>query len=271
MAGMEERMARMEERMEERMRKKEEEIEEKMTEVEDKMRKEGKEIEAKLVAVEEKEAELRNEMKEEMEEKEAVLRKKMKVMEEVLRKELASKEEMGSAVTQGLRDLPYLTLCAYQDSLYPVFPSSTITYDSFLTDFNNGDQPGGADGQLDLGTGVFTCLSDGIYSITFSGYAQLRPTEGIAVYLYLNEVQVPESLWQAYTNPGTIGDTLWVSGSRSLVSVHLPVPPTLISLLQMLPLQLGDTLELRTEVFTGYLGDVILCIELADQGLSARP
>ena len=87
-----------------------------------------------------KEAELRNVMKEEIEEKGAVLRK-----------ELASKEEVVSAVTKGLRDLPYLTLCAYK---FSTTTCGTITYDKFLTDFNNGDRPGGADGQLDLGTRV---------------------------------------------------------------------------------------------------------------------
>ena len=91
------------------------------------------------------------------------------------------------------------------------------------------------------------------------------------VYLYLNRVQMSGSLWFAYTTSGTIGSALRVPGSRSLVSVHLPVPPTLTSLLQMLPLKLGDTLELRTATCTGQLWSLVLCIQLADHGLSARP
>ena len=235
--------------MEERMEKGKEEMEEKM-------RKKEYEMEAKLVK---KEAELRMEL----EKKEAVLRKEMETTESVLRKELASKEEIGRAVT------PYLTLCVYQELWTAA--SSTITYDSFLTNFNNGDQAGGADGQLDLGTGVFTCLRDGIYRIDYSGYASLDPAESVYVSVYLNGVHVPESLWQAYTTSGTIGDLLQVPGSRSLVSVQLPVPPRLTLLLQMLPLQLGDTLELRTGDCTGGLYRLVLCIQLADQGLSARP
>ena len=43
-----------------------------------------------------------------MEEKEAKMRKEIKENEAALRKELASKDEMGNAVIQGLRDLPYL-------------------------------------------------------------------------------------------------------------------------------------------------------------------
>ena len=193
MAGLEERMVdRMEERMED---------------MEKKMRKKEEEMEAKLVAVKENAAELRKEMEAKLEEKEAVLRK-----------ELASKEEMGRALTKGLRDLPYLTFCAYQDSW--TSDDSTITYDSFLTNFNNGDRPGGADGQLDLGTGVFTCLSAGIYSITFSGFAALDPAEAVRVFIYLNGVHVLESYWVAYTTYDTIGNRLSVPGSRSLVSVH---------------------------------------------------
>ena len=238
-------MARMEERMEERV----DELEEKMEErVEEK--------------VEERVEKMKVQMKEEME-------AKMEKKEEELRKELASKEEVGMAVTQGLRDLPYLTLCVYQDAW--TSPSSTITYDSFLTNFNNGDRPGGADGQLDLGTGVFTCLSDGIYSITYSGYTFLKPEETVRIWIYVNGVQLLESIWYAYTEPGTIGGRMSVPGSRSLVSVHLAVPPTLTSLLQMLPLQLGDTLELRTTDCTGYIGHLSLCIELSDQALSTRP
>ena len=156
--------------------------------------------------MEERVKEIKAEMKEEMEEKEAVLRK-----------ELASKEDIGRAMTQGLRDLPYLTLCAYQDEW--TSGSSTITYDKFLTDFNNGDRPGGADGQLNLGTGAFNCLHDGIYSITFSGNARLDPAEQVSVYLYLNEVQLPDSWWHAYSS-STIGGYQYVPGSRSLVSVH---------------------------------------------------
>ena len=121
-----------------------------------------------------------------------------------------------------------------------------------------------------MGTGVFTCLSDGIYSVTFSGNAHLLPNGAVEVYLYLNGVGLPESRWLAYTTSGTIGGQLKVPGSRSLVSVHLPVPPTLTSLLQMLPLNLGDTLELFTVADTAAsLSNLVLCIELSDQGLSA--
>ena len=84
-------------------------------------------------------------------------------------------------------------------------------------------------------------------------------------------MQVPESYWVAYTESGTIGGRLSVPGSRSLVCVHLPLPPTLTALIQMLPLELGDKLELRNGDSTGDLSYLFLCIELSDQGLSIRP
>ena len=62
-----------------------------------------------------------------------------------------------------------------------------------------------------------------------------------------------------------------VSNCRVPKCLRIPVPPTLTSLLQMLPLELGDTLELRLESSTGSLNYLILCIELSDQGLSVRP
>ena len=175
-------------------------------------------VEERLARMEERMDEMKVEMKEELEEKKTELREEMKEKEAVLRKELASKEEVGMAVTQGLRDLPYLTLCSYKFRFEAA--SSTIPYDSFLTDFTNGDRPGGADGQLDLETGVFTCLSAGIYSVTFSGFARLEPATAVAVWLYLNGVKVPESLWETYAYYGAIDGRLSVPGSRSLVSVH---------------------------------------------------
>ena len=277
MAGLEERLARMEERMDERVEEMKvhmkEEMEAKMEKrmakrVEERLARVLERFEERVEQRVEEPAEKIRKKEEEMEAKLVAVEAKLEETEAVLRKELASKEEMGSVVTQGLRDLPYLTLCAFQDTWTSA--SSTITYDSFLTDFNNGDRPGGADGQLDLGTGVFNCLRDGIYRIDFSGWANLDPAEQVQVFLYHNGVEVPESHWAAYS-PGTIGGRLQVPGSRSLVSVHLPVPPTLTSLLQMLPLKLGDTLELRTAKCTGELYYLVLCIELADQGVSATP
>ena len=168
--------------------------------------------------VKEMKVEIKEEIKEEMEKK---MRKKEKQLvdiaanmeenEATLRKESARMEDLGRAV--GLRDLPYLTLCSFQSEW--TTPESTITFDSFTTNFNNGERPGGADGQLDLGTGVFTCLSPGIYSITYSGIADLFAGKMVRIWLYLNGAKVKESQWLAY---GSDTPELAVTGSRTLVS-----------------------------------------------------
>ena len=238
-----ERLARMEERMEEKIKKKEEEMISKFGEKEAVLRKE----------LEDREEVLRNELKEEMEEKEEVLRKETKKIEAMLRKEMGSKKVAG-AVTKGLHDLPYLALCANKET---TTTGGTITFDSFLTNFNTANNPGGADGQLDLGTGVFTCLSEGIYRYTlstsdntcicgvsatntivrepgliyridFSGIVFLDPAEEVGVSVFLNGDWVPQGDWGATARSGAIGGQLIVTMSRSLVSVHLPIPfPTM--------------------------------------------
>ena len=171
MVEVEERITRMEKRMTEGMAEIEVMKKEMRKELDDKMKEKEEEMEAKL---EKKEATLRKEIMKDLKEKSQkreekmeanleAMEAKLKGNEAELRNELASKEKVASAVTQGLLDLPYLNLCTYQDIWTGL---GTITYDKFLTKFNNGDRPGGADGQLDLGTGVFTCLSTGIYGIT---------------------------------------------------------------------------------------------------------
>ena len=161
MVEVEERITRIEVRMREGMEEIKVIKKQMKRELDDKMKKKEEEMEAKL---EKKETALRKEIMKDLEEKTKkseekmqanleAMEAKLKGNEVELRNDLASKEEVVSAVTQGLRDLPYLNLCTYQDIWTTL---GTITYDKFLTEFNNGDRPGGADGQLDLGTGVFT-------------------------------------------------------------------------------------------------------------------
>ena len=63
------------------------------------------------------------------------------------------------AEVEAREEVPSVLMCAYQDIWNDEM--STVTYDSFLSNFNNADKPGGGDGQLDLATGVFTCLTTG--------------------------------------------------------------------------------------------------------------
>ena len=63
------------------------------------------------------------------------------------------------AQVEAREEVPSVLMCAYQDIWSDEM--STVTYDSFLANFNNADKPGGGDGQLDLATGIFTCLTTG--------------------------------------------------------------------------------------------------------------
>merc|ERR1711890_7619 len=124
-------------------------------------------------------------------------------------------------------DLPYVMSCAYQDKWTTA--SSTITYDSLLSDYNNSDKPNGGDGRMDITTGGFTCLTAGHYTVTYSGYVVADPGEDVYIYLHHNGERVEESLWhsgQSSKNGGSIHD----QGSRTVI-LHLAV---------------GDTLDLRT-------------------------
>jgi len=82
-----------------------------------------------------------------------------------------------TAVEKGLRDLPYEMVCAYQSRWSA--SNSIITYDRISLEFNNSDRPGGlflliyshsidtgADGSMNIETGVFTTVTSGYYIVT---------------------------------------------------------------------------------------------------------
>ena len=68
-------------------------------------------------------------------------------------------------------------------------------YDRFITNFNNADRPNGGDGDLDLDTGVFTCMSAGHYTVNYSGWSYLSPGESVYLDLYHNGQELPEGRW----------------------------------------------------------------------------
>merc|ERR1719187_123683 len=99
--------------------------------------------------LEEKEAEILMKI-EELRNENLALRVRMEKHEAEMTKELTS---------VSTRDLPYMMLCAYQDSWTTA--SATVTYDSLVSSYNNHDHPNGGDGKLDLGSGIYTCLTAG--------------------------------------------------------------------------------------------------------------
>ena len=86
----------------------------------------------------------------------------------------------------------------------------------------SGTTTGGGDGVLDLDSGIFTCITPGYYTVSFSAYGHVGPDYGaiIDLSLYKNGIYLPGSRWQmwggfeSWDSYGKIG----AMGSRILVS-----------------------------------------------------
>ena len=113
--------------------------------------------------------------------------------------------------------MPYIITCAYQNQW--TNHSATITYDRLTADYNNSDRPGGGDGRLDISTGVYTALTAGHYTVTYSGMARVNPGEYVVFQLLKNNKSaVNEGRWHSYSR-GNNGDYIDDQGSRTVVSV----------------------------------------------------
>ena len=121
-----------------------------------------------------------------------------------------------TAVEQGLRDLPFEMVCAFKDHWYEA--NSVVSYNRTTAEFNNSDRPGGADGTMNIETGVFTAVTSGYYIITFSGSVEVHPGEYTTMWLHYNGVRVEESTFETYPQMGGSGDYIIVQGSRTVVS-----------------------------------------------------
>ena len=163
--------------MEARLESKDQAMETKLEELEDKMK---ENLESRLEEEKEKQAEEKRELEarnKEMELRleETMKEKKKKVekrkrgfeastsklrieVEESLRKEIASDYSNDALMTKpSLRDLPIVFISAWQSKI--LTSPQTVTFESFLVNFNNHDRPGGGDGLLDLDSGIFTCIT----------------------------------------------------------------------------------------------------------------
>jgi len=94
---------------------------------------------------------------------------------------------------------------------------SVVPYDSIFMEFNNSDRPGGADGTMNIETGVFTTVTSGYYIITFSCSVHVHAGEYTQMWLYHNGAKVDESEFFTRGHPGS-GDSIQDHGSRTVVS-----------------------------------------------------
>ena len=205
---METRMRDEKEKMEVRL----EEMEMKLTNENEKLAKEKKDVERRLENLEDK-------MKEDEQERgmEASTSNLRKEVEEPLRKEMASKYSDNNVLTNpSLRDFPIVLISAWRSN--SLRSPQTVTFESFLANYNNGDRPGGGSGELDLDSGVFTCFTPGFYTVSFTAYGQVGPHHiPQDLFLYKNGAKLSESRWFIATNHA-LNDQVGVTGSRILVS-----------------------------------------------------
>merc|ERR1712192_1515 len=179
---------------------------------------------------------------------EASMSKLRKEVEDSSRKEMTSNNSNNALPRPSPRDLPIVFICAWQSGA--IISPKTVTFESFLANYNNGDRPGGGDGVLDLNSGVFTCITPGYYTVSYSLYGAVGASNGgISLYLYKNGLKLPESHWSFFLDSGALNDDVGSVGSR-IVILHLDV---------------GDTLELRM-TSGDYIREITLNIELTGLG-----
>ena len=198
MEETEKRLESKDKEMEIRLEQNNQETKRRLEELEDKVRTEKEEFE-----------------KREQETQESTSKLKMEV-EESLRKEFASNFSSDVALTKpSFRDLPIVLISAWRAN--PITSPQTVTFDSFLANFNNQDRPGGGSGELDLDSGVFTCFTPAYYTVSFTAYGELGPHHiPQDLFLYKNGAKLSESRWYIATNHA-LNDNVGVTGSRILV------------------------------------------------------
>ena len=96
-----------------------------------------------------------------LEARDRVLEEQVKMLE---RENSMQSAKLAKLEEQLTKEAAFLMTCATRTSMPPE-RNTTITFDYLTADFNNADNMGGADGQFDISTGIFTCLTGGIYEV----------------------------------------------------------------------------------------------------------
>ena len=188
-------------------------LESRLRDMETRMQNEQDEKEMLVLRLEKTEAKIK-EMASKLESKEKDVESKLEDLEDKIKQ-----EKDDNALAQPTpRDLPIVFISAWRQDW--VTSPQTVTYESFLFNFNNADKPGGGDGELDLDSGVFTCFTPGYYSVSFSAYAVVGPDDANPrLYLYKNtNIRIDESMWYFWAKDGAVNDRIGVTGSRVAVS-----------------------------------------------------
>ena len=136
-------------------------------------------------------------------------------VEEVASLKSEMRADVKEEVDKGLRDLPFEMVCAYKESTGTV---GVINYDRITMEFNNSNCPGGADGRMNIKTGIFTTVTSGYYIVTYSATVDVLPGEYTSMYLHHNGVQVEESMFRSSMYVGSGDNYIGDQGSRTVVN-----------------------------------------------------
>ena len=71
-----------------------------------------------------------------------------------------------------------------------------------------------------LDSGVFTCMTPGYYTVSYSVQGLVGPSYGdyVDMQLYKNGLEIPESRWFFAADSGVLNGNVRVGGSRIVVS-----------------------------------------------------
>ena len=127
---------------------------------------------------------------EKIEQQDAIINELMETKTDKTAEASRDREPLSATGDKAMRDLPYIMMCAYRDR---VGTAGIIDYDELTLDYTNCDRPGGGCSSMDVASGTFTTETGGIYTITFSGQADLSPNSDIALELLHNGSPLFES------------------------------------------------------------------------------
>jgi len=137
-------------------------------------------------------------------------------VEEVASLKSEMRADVKEEVDKGLRNLPFEMVCAYKGSTGTV---GVINYDRITMEFNNSNRPGGADGRMNIETGVFTTVTSGYYIVTYSATVDVLHGEYTSMYLHHNGAAVEESMFRSSMYVGTGDNYIGDQGSRTVVNI----------------------------------------------------
>jgi len=130
-------------------------------------------------------------------------------------------ELLSSSGDKTVRDLPYIMMCAYRGSSSE---TGIIAFDKLTLDYSNCDRPGGGCSSMDIASGTFTAQTGGLYTVSFSGQADVVSDSVLILYLRHNGIQVEESV--SFSKCGVETEHIEEMFSRTLI-VSLGVGDTL--------------------------------------------